>query len=167
MAIEIRQYNEQDLSEMMAIWNTVVEEGDAFPQLDTLSLEEAKDFFATQSYTGVAVEGEEVVGLYILHPNNIGRCGHISNASYAVKAGLRGQSIGEKLVRHCIKQGYKLGFKLLQFNAVVCTNTAALHLYEKLGFHPLGTVPNGFMLGDGTYTDIKLFYIELEGREEA
>ena len=58
--------------------------------------------------------------------------------------------------------GHKLGFKVLQFNAVVSTNTAAIHLYEKIGFHRLGTVPNGFMLADGSYADIILFYIELD-----
>lgn len=162
MAIIIRKYTEQDILAMMQIWNDVVREGDAFPQLETLTLEAANDFFAAQSYTGVAVDGDEVVGLYILHPNNVGRCGHLANASYAVKAGCRGRKIGEELVRDCLKQGPALGFKILQFNAVVCTNLAAIRLYEKLGFQRLGAIPNGFMLKDGSYTDIILFYIELE-----
>ena len=84
----------------MEIWNSVVREGIAFPQLEELTEDMADDFFCSQSYTGIAVEEEtsEVVGLYILHPNNVGRCGHICNTSYAVKEGKRGLHIGEQLV---------------------------------------------------------------------
>ena len=53
----------------------------------------------------MTVGGGEIVGLYILHPNNVGRCGHICNASYAVKSQLRGHHIGEALVKHCMEQG--------------------------------------------------------------
>ncbi|HHV65428.1 MAG TPA: GNAT family N-acetyltransferase [Peptococcaceae bacterium] len=161
MDVIIREYHEQDLCEMIEIWNEVVEEANAFPQMEKLTLPEAREFFASQSFSGVAVKGEEVLGLYILHPNNIGRCGHIANCSYAVKKGLRGQNIGEKLVRHSLSEGKKRGFKIMQFNAVVCTNHAAIHLYEKIGFQRLGTIPKGFLTGDGSYRDIILYYIEL------
>lgn len=101
------------------------------------------------------------MGLYILHPNNVGRCGHICNASYAVRSGLRGRHIGEALVRDCIKTAKRLGFGILQFNAVVRTNKPALALYEKLGFVKLGVIPKGFLMKDGTYEDIIPHYIEL------
>lgn len=159
--MEIRGYNEADLAAMADIWNDVVEEGNAFPQTEKLNPDEAKEFFASQTFTGVAEENGEALGLYILHPNNIGRCGHIANASYAVKKGLRGHHIGEKLVRHSLKQASLADFKLMQFNAVVSSNTYAIQLYEKIGFRRLGTVPGGFRLLDGSYSDIILFYIAL------
>lgn len=156
MNIEIREFTQVDIKEMANIWNEVVLEGNAFPQMTALDEQEAYAFFAEQSFTGVAVniDTEEIVGLYILHPNNIGRCGHISNASYAVKKGMRGCHIGEKLVTHCMKTAKKIGFEILQFNAVVATNYGALHLYEKLGFVKLGIIPKGFLKADGTYEDI-------------
>ena len=82
----IRRYTEQDLPEMIRIWNEVVEEGIAFPQEEVLALNTGAEFFSSQSYTGVAEEDGIIYGLYILHPNNIGRCGHICNASYAVSS---------------------------------------------------------------------------------
>ena len=156
MNIIIREYNQADISDAIQIWNQVVEDGVAFPQLDTLTEETGHKFFTEQSFTGIAYDedSEEIVGLYILHPNNVGRCRHICNASYAVKSGFRGQHIGEKLVKHCMQKGKELGFGILQFNAVVRTNTSALHLYEKLGFVKLGVIPNGFMMKDGSYEDI-------------
>ena len=80
----IRQYKQSDMPEMIRIWNEVVEEGIAFPQEECLDLESGAAFFESQSYTGVAEMDGKVIGLYILHPNNVGRCGHICNASYAV-----------------------------------------------------------------------------------
>jgi len=161
LEVLLRRYEPEDVPAMRKIWNEVVEEGNAFPQIEPLTQEDAEAFFAAQSYTGVAVDGGEVVGLYILHPNNVGRCGHIANASYAVQSGCRGRKIGEKLVLDSMRQGHGLGFRLLQFNAVVCTNEGAIRLYERLGFTRLGAVQGGFLNKDGSYTDIHLFYIEL------
>lgn len=155
--MNVRAYRPEDVPSMRDIWNQVIVEGKAFPQLELLA-DDAEAFFAEQSFCGVADDNGAVVGLYILHPNNVGRCGHISNASYAVDRARRGSGIGEALVTHCLKTAGELGFRLLQFNAVVASNSAALHLYEKLGFVRLGTVPGGFAMDDGHYEDICLFY---------
>ena len=157
----IRQYTSQDLDDMIRIWNEVVEEGVAFPQEYYLTGETGAEFFAAQSYVGVAEVEGKVVGLYILHPNNEGRCGHICNASYAIASEMRGLHIGEKLVLDCLQKGKELGFRLIQFNAVVESNVHARHLYERLGFVPLGTVPGGFRMKDGHYENICLYYHEL------
>lgn len=130
--IQIRKYGEKDIPAMVKIWNEVVED-----------------------------EAGEVLGLYILHPNNVGRCGHICNASYAVSREKRGLHIGEKLVRDCLRQAHEEDFRILQFNAVVASNVHARHLYERIGFHQLGIIPGGFLLKDGTYEDICPYYIEV------
>lgn len=106
-----------------------------------------------------------IVGLYILHPNNVGRCGHICNASYAVAASGRGQGVGERLVRDCIAAAPSFGFRVLQFNAVVATNSRARRLYERLGFTQLGVIPGGFRMKDGRYEDICPYYRQLELRK--
>lgn len=162
MNITVRAYEEKDLIDMIEIWNEVVEEGIAFPQEDFLTPESGREFFASQTYNAVAVdENNMVCGLYILHPNNIGRCGHICNASYAVRRSVRGLHIGEKLVSDCLVQGKNHGFGVLQFNAVVRSNIHARHLYERLGFTQLGVIPKGFRMKDGHYEDICPYYHEL------
>lgn len=157
----IRKYTENDLAEMIHIWNVVVEEGIAFPQENVLDQSSGTDFFGSQSYCGVAEDNEVVVGLYILHPNNVGRCRHICNASYAVSAECRGRHIGEKLVRDSLFHAKRIGFGVIQFNAVVESNTHARHLYERLGFTQLGTIPKGFRMKDGHYETICPYYREL------
>ena len=163
MNIKVREYRKEDTFKANAIWNEVVEEGVAFPQEEALDLESGEEFFMLQSFTGIAFDEDsgEIVGLYILHPNNVGRCGHICNASYAVKKTIRGQHIGETLVRHCMEQAKKIGYRILQFNAVVSTNERALKLYKKLGFTQLGTIRGGFRMKDGHYEDIIPHYIAL------
>lgn len=146
---------------MIDIWNEVVAEGVAFPQEEPLTAATGEAFFAGQSYCGVADDNGCVVGLYILHPNNIGRCGHIGNASYAVSSRRRGMHIGEMLVKDCLANAKRLGFSIMQFNAVVESNIHARHLYERLGFIPLGRIPNGFRMKDGHFETICPYYIEL------
>lgn len=163
MSIRVRQFSQKDVLVMNEIWNEIVRAGDAFPQETELDEKSGYEFFKAQSYCGVAEDENsgEILGLYILHPNNIGRCGHISNASYAVKSQMRGRHIGEMLVRDCMEQGKKLGFRILQFNAVVKTNTQARKLYEKIGFTELGTIYGGFRMKDGHYEDIVPYYCVL------
>lgn len=157
----IRKYRESDLSRMVNIWNEVVEDGIAFPQEETLDLSSGKKFFAEQSYCGVAEDDDIIVGLYILHPNNVGRCGHICNASYAVTSESRGKHIGEMLVKDCMANAKRLKFSIIQFNAVVESNIHARHLYERLGFTQLGTIPKGFRMKNGHYENICPYFREL------
>lgn len=162
MPITVRKYESSDVTDAIKIWNEVVREGIAFPQEEELDAVTGDEFFKAQSFTGVAVdEGGEIVALYILHPNNVGRCAHISNASYAVKSNLRGRHIGELIVKDCITRARELGFRILQFNAVVATNIHARHLYQRLGFVELGTIPGGFRMPDGSFVDIVPMFIVL------
>ena len=158
--IIIRKYTEKDVPTMCGIWNEVVEDGVAFPQEEYLTEKTGAQFFASQTYCAVAEETEsgKIVGLYILHPNNVGRCGLICNASYSVEREARGLHIGEKLVSDCLAQGKAHGFRVLQFNAVVASNIHARHLYERLGFRQLGVIPGGFRMKDGHYEDICPYY---------
>lgn len=158
--MNVRAYTEADLPAMRAIWNEVVDAGNAFPQIKGLgSLSEAREFFADQTRCAVAEnEQGEVVGLYILHPNNIGRCAHVANASYAVSSDARGCGVGRALVQDSLASLRACGFRGLQFNAVVESNVSAIHVYETLGFTRIGVIPGGFRNGNGEYENMIIFY---------
>ena len=159
--MKVRKYKPEDIPAMLAIWNEVVEAGDAFPQEERLDEETGAKFFADQTRTAVAEDEEEVLGLYILHPNNVGRCANIANASYAVSATARGKHLGEALVFDSLRNAKALGFHILQFNAVVESNIHARHLYERIGFKQLGTIPRGFRMKNGRYANICPYIYEL------
>lgn len=160
MEIQVRSYRADDVSDMVRIWNEVVVDGIAFPQEDLLDEGTGAAFFAEQTDCGVAenLDTGEIHGLYILHPNNVGRCGHICNASYAVASQMRGLHIGEKLVLHSLECAKQHGFGIMQYNAVVSSNVHARNLYERCGFSPLGVIPGGFRMKDGHYEDICPYY---------
>ena len=162
MQIYLKTLEQKYVDGAISVWNEVVQGGMAFPQTELLTEDSGRAFFLAQTATRVAVdESDQVVGVYILHPNNVGRCGHISNASYAVASACRGCGIGEKLVLDCIEQAKAHGFRILQFNEVVAGNHAALSLYKKLGFVQLGVIPKGFLNKQGIYEDIIPHYLEL------
>lgn len=96
MELVMKEFAEEQLPEMTEIWNDVVEEGISFPGDKALSETEALKMFREQASTVCATLNGEVVGVYILHPNNFGRCGHIANASYAVRKDCREEGTGRK-----------------------------------------------------------------------
>lgn len=118
--------------------------------------ESAKIFFGGQCYCAVAQNSDSVriLGLYILHPNDVGRCAHIANADYAVISSSMGSGTCEMLVKNSLEQAGAKGFKVLLLNAVLKTNKTARSLFKKLGFVQLGTIPQGFLMKDGHYEDI-------------
>lgn len=158
--VEVRPLGAQDVEAARGIWNEVVRDGVAFPQVDELaSAEEAQVFFGAQTLTSVAADAAgRVLGLYILHPNNVGRCAHVANASFAVSAEARGLGVGRALVGDALAQLGPHGFTGLQFNAVVDGNRAARHLYEDMGFTHVGVIPRGFLTAAGAYEDIHIYY---------
>lgn len=159
MALTIRAIDEAACDAARAIWNAVVRDGHAFPQEDELDAPAFRAFCASQRYTGVACDADgTVLGLYILHPNNVGRCAHIANASYAVAAQARGRGLGHALVRHSLETAADLGFRGLQFNAVLADNTAARRVYTDCGFEVLARVPGGFRDRSGAYKDTLILY---------
>ncbi len=158
MEVEVRPYRDEDLPAMAAIWNRVVEDGMAFPQQDAVRPEEEKEFFGSFSACSVAEMDGRIVGMYEIRPNNVGRCGHIANASYAVDPGVRGHGVGRALVGDSLIRAKELGFRIMQFNAVVKENANARHLYEDLGFRLVGIIPGGFRAIDEVYHDICVYY---------
>lgn len=161
--IKVKKFSSKDINEVNAIWNKVVTDGNAFPQSEPFNSEDGIKFFESQTFTGVAydTESEEIVGVYILHPNFIGRCSHICNTSYAVKDGKRGLGIGKTIVTNSMEKAREFGFKILQLNAVIASNIPALSLYKKLGLTPLGAIKDGFLNKNGEYEDIIPHYIIL------
>jgi L-amino acid N-acyltransferase YncA len=111
--------------------------------------------------TYIVEEKNQILGTYIIKPNQIDLGSHIANCSYMVHPNAQGKGIGKLMYEHSIKNANQLGFKAIQFNIVVSTNINAVKLWEKYGFAIIGTIPNGFNHKKLGFVDAHIMYKEL------
>jgi L-amino acid N-acyltransferase YncA len=129
--------------------------GETFPHDPAISEAEAKVAWVEQSQAVmVAVDAAgALVGTYYLRPNSLALGAHVANAGYAVAERCRRQGIGSRLCQHSLQAARRLGFRLMQLNLVVSTNTAGLRCWQRNGFHVVGTLPGAFRHRQLSYVD--------------
>lgn len=161
--MEIRLANEDDWRDIWKILRIVFLKGDSFPQDPTTTEEEGKRYwFEGALYTYVVILDDEIVGSYYLKNNQTGLGSHVANAGYIVKPEFRGQGIGKIMGLHSLKEAQGYGFKAIQFNLVVSTNTASIRLWKSLNFITVGTLPKAFNHKELGYVDAYVMYRELQ-----
>lgn len=104
-------------------------------------------------------QDREILATASLRPNQPGAGAHIANAAFMVAPRSKGQGVGRALAEFVLAEAAALGFRGMQFNAVIATNTAAIRLWDSLGFTILGRVPNGYR-GETT-ADLLIMYRDL------
>jgi L-amino acid N-acyltransferase YncA len=144
--VEIRQFTEADWPEVWAIYQVVVAAGETYTYDPAWTEQQAHDVWVEPApgRTFVAVEGGRVVGTAHVGPNKPGRGSHVATASFMVDAAARGLGVGRSLGEHALAAARADGYASMQFNAVVASNTGAVHLWQELGFDIIGTVPEAF-----------------------
>jgi ribosomal protein S18 acetylase RimI-like enzyme len=141
----IRRALPDDEAAVLALSRELIADGTVYPfTADMDDAELAAFWFSPQGHLQVALAGGELAGLYVVKPNQPGRGSHVANAAYAVSERFRGRGIGEALGRHSLEEARRLGFKAMQFNLVVATNTPAVKLWQKLGFEIQCRLPRAF-----------------------
>ena len=109
----------------------------------------------------MAEKDGRVVGTYILRPNQAGGGSHVANAAFMVAPDAQGSGVGREMAEHCLDQARRMGFCAMQFNFVVSTNVPAIHLWERLGFKIVGTLPGAFHHPEKGYVDVYVMYRSL------
>ncbi len=157
---QIRPLEERDWEQVHAIVVEVASAGETYAMEVPLSLEETRELWSGQ-HVVVAVEGETVVGSATMGPNRPAQGAHVGTAGFMVGAAARGHGVGRALAEHVVAWHRAQGFRGIQFNAVVSTNTSAVHLWHALGFETVGRVPGAFRLPSGEYADLLVMYLGL------
>ena len=145
----IREATDDDWPAIYPIFAAVTTEGTTYAYPAGLSSDEARALWTGQGRVVVAVDGDDeadgaVLGTATMGPNRAGRGAHVATASFMVSADARGRGVGRALGRHLLAWASAEGFRAVQFNAVVETNSAAVTLWRSLGFAVVGTVPEAF-----------------------
>ena len=148
-----------------AIWNifrAVVAPGDTYVFDPHMPREDALAYwFGPDTHTYVAESKGQVVGTYILRPNQPALGSHVANAAFMVAPPARGSGVGRRMGEHCLVEARRFGFRALQFNFVVSTNDAAVRLWQKLGFRTIGTLPGAFRHAQRGFVDAYVMFREL------
>lgn len=144
-AVTIRPLAPGDLQVLWVIFREVVEAGETYAHDATTTYADFETYWLGRGgEQWIAVAGSRIVGGYTLRPNHPGRGAHVGTASYLVSAAARGTGIGRALGVHSLERARAAPFDALQFNFVVSTNAAAVHLWHALGFRTLATLPAAF-----------------------
>jgi GNAT superfamily N-acetyltransferase len=109
----------------------------------------------------VALRDGQIVGTYILKPNQPALGSHVANAGFMVHPEARGAGVGLAMGRHALETARSLGYSAMQFNFVVSTNTAAVELWQKLGFSIVGRLPGAFRHARLGFVDAYVMFREL------
>jgi L-amino acid N-acyltransferase YncA len=161
--VDIREATAEDWPAIWPIFRAVVEAGETYAYDEGLSSDEAARLWLEKlpGRTVVAVEGEAVLGTAKMGPNRGGRGAHVGTASFMVGDAARGRGVGRALAEEVVDWHRSRGFRGIQFNAVVETNTAAVALWQSLGFSIVGTVPGAFEHPTHGYVGLHVMYLPL------
>lgn len=114
--------------------------------------------------TFVAVDDDgTVLGSAKSGPNQLGPGSHIGTASFMVDPAHGRRGVGRALGEHVIGWATAQGFRAMQFNAVVETNTRAVALWRSLGFEVVGVLPEGFAHPEHGYVGLVIMHRRLTG----
>lgn len=160
----IRAATDVDWDAIWPFWHDIVEAGETYAYPWGASSEQARGWWFDGSHVVVLEQGGVVLGTAKMGPNRPGRGAHVGTASFMVDGEARGRGVGRRLAEHCVQWHRDAGFAGIQFNAVVETNTAAVGLWESLGFRIVGTVPGAFDSATRGRVGLHVMYLDLTAR---
>ena len=184
--IKIRSATTKDHDAIWKIFHEIISAGDTYSLDPRMSREEALAYWfradtqtyvaelhrqsvgeavgfprtATPSPTG-GMKDQIIVGTYILRPNQSGGGSHVANAAFMVASDAQGCGVGRAMAEHCLNEARRVGFRAMQFNYVISTNTPAIRLWQELGFEIVGTLPGAFRHPEKGYVDVYVMFRSL------
>ncbi len=127
------------------------------------SRDEALAYWFADGHAVFAAEIDgRVVGSYYLRANQRGGGAHVANCGYMVDGAAQGQGVARAMCAHSLEQARARGFRAMQFNIVISTNTRAVAAWRGMGFDIVGTLPGAFLHPRYGYVDAYVMHRTLE-----
>jgi RimJ/RimL family protein N-acetyltransferase len=164
----IRPYEAADWPHVWAILEPVFRAGETYAFPREISAEQARDAWTApgkQVFVAVDDITGELLGTYYLKPNFEGAASHICNCGYIVSERARGRGIAARMCEHSQRAALAHGFRAMQYNLVVSSNESAVHLWKKMGFTIVGTIPEAFRHPRLGFVDAYVMYKRLHAAE--
>ena len=158
----IRPATPEDSSSIWAILEPIIRAGETYTLPRDMEKESALAYWlAPQHEVFVAEESASLVGTYFLHANQQGGGSHVANCGYITAPWVTGRGVARAMCAHSLDRARERGFRAMQFNFVVSTNTRAVKLWESLGFAIVGTLPKAFLHPKQGYVDAYVMFRDL------
>ncbi|GAB3140387.1 GNAT family N-acetyltransferase [Micromonospora sonneratiae] len=156
----IRVAEDRDWPLVFPFFSQIVADGQTYAYPEGLTLATARSLWMEQApgRTVVAVRGDQVLGSAKMGPNRPGRGGHVATASFMVDPAHQGAGVGRALGRYAVEWARSAGYRAMQFNAVVETNTVAVRLWQSLGFEIMTTLPEAFEHPEYGFVGLHVMY---------
>lgn len=161
----VREARDDDWPRIWPIIQDVITKRETFPYDPDMSEDDAKRAWLLGAPARVivaAAEDNRVLGTANMYANRPGPGNHVASGSIMVGEDARGTGVGRALTVEMISWARAQGFTAIQFNAVVDTNTAAIRLYESLGFVTLGVAPAAFRHPAHGYVGLRIMWLHLQ-----
>ena len=157
--LEIKLARNDRFDTIWPVIHEILSTGDTYPFAPETNRDAAFQIWMKKPQaTYVAYLDGEVVGTYYIKANQPGLGAHVCNCGYMVSSGARGKGIGRAMCKHSLAEARKLGFKAMQFNLVVSTNTGAVKLWQDLGFEIIGRLSKAFNHREKGFVDAFVMY---------
>lgn len=167
----IRKATDADRPAVWKIIKSVIAGGDTYVfDPETPEDEMIAYWFSPEKHVYVAVsvppasggdQPDEILGTYWLKPNQPGLGDHVANGAYMVSTDAAGKGVGKQMALHSIEEARSLGFRSVQFNFVVKSNTVAVNLWKRVGFEIIGEIPDAFRHSKNGLTNAYIMHRKL------
>ena len=161
--VNIRPLSEADWPAVWELMEPVIRAGDTYPYAIDMTIDDARQMWVeipAATYVAEDAEGR-ILGTYYVKPNQPTLGAHVANCGYMVAEHARGRGIATQMCEHSLDEALRMGYRAMQYNLVVRTNEASVHLWQKMGFAIVGTLPGAFNHAEHGYVDAYVMYKEL------
>lgn len=161
--VNIRPLSEADWPAVWDLMEPVIRAGDTYPYAMDMKVDAARQMWLeipSASYIAEDAKGN-IVGTYYLKPNQPTLGAHVANCGYMVAERARGRGIATQMCEHSQDEAIRMGYRAMQYNLVVRTNEPSVHLWQKMGFAIVGTLPGAFKHAGYGFVDAYVMYKEL------
>ena len=158
--MNLRDLTEDDWPAVWRLMEPVIRAGDTYPYATDMDEAGGRRMWlelTDRAYVAVGDDGE-VVGTYYIKPNQPTLGAHVANCGYMVAESARGKGVATAMCVHSQEEAARLGYRAMQFNLVVETNAASVHLWRKLGFDVVGRLPGAFRHAGKGFVDAFVMY---------
>jgi L-amino acid N-acyltransferase YncA len=162
--LNIRALEESDWPAVWALMEPIIRAGETYPYARDMDSAGARRMWIELTHTQYVAEDADgnIVGTYYMKPNQPTLGAHVANCGYMVAASARRQGVATAMGEHSLTEARRLGYRAMQFNLVVKTNEASVHVWHKLGFDIVGKLPGAFRHATEGYVDAYVMYKVLE-----